>query len=268
MSKAGVINGAILQFDGVSKSFGGLQAINHLSFDVREGEILGLIGPNGAGKTTIFNLITGVYHPDQGKIRFQNTEITGWQPHRVVNAGIARTFQIPRPFHHKTITKNVEIALIPNAILSHGLSKQERSDTVSQLCAKVSVCKIFGTEGCHLIEDGFCDCMFEFPSALPHAALRNLEIAKAMATKPNLLLLDEPFAGLTMSEVDDMSALLRTMKQEGRTQIVVDHNMRGLMRLVDRVVVINFGQKLAEGTPEEIAKNPAVQEAYLSGSSN
>lgn len=255
----------VLKFDDVSKSFGGLQAINQLSFEVRKGEILGLIGPNGAGKTTVFNLIMGVYKPDKGKIEFNGSNITGWKSHKVVNAGIARTFQIPRPFHHKTIAKNVDIALIPNEIISEMTSKLARAKKIGELCTRVGVCKIFGCEECPLQEVKVCLCAMEFPSILPHAAMRNLEVAKALATNPSLMLLDEPFAGLTNIEVDEMSQLLREMKEDGRTQVVVDHNMRGLMKLVDRVVVINFGEKLTEGTPQEVAENPAVQEAYLAG---
>jgi branched-chain amino acid transport system ATP-binding protein len=256
---------AVLKFENVSKSFGGLQAINQLSFEARKGEILGLIGPNGAGKTTVFNLIMGVYKPNRGKIEFNGNNITGWKSHRVVNAGIARTFQIPRPFHHKTISKNVDIALIPNEIFTKITSKVERAGTIGNLCSRVGVCRIFGCEKCPLPEMKICLCAMEFPSTLPHAAMRNLEVAKALATDPALILLDEPFAGLTNSEVEEMSDLLREMKDDGRTQVIVDHNMRGLMKLVDRVVVINFGEKLTEGLPQEVAENPAVQEAYLAG---
>ena len=265
----------VLEFDQVSKAFGGLQAINNLSFHVKPGEILGLIGPNGAGKTTVFNLIMGVYRPDHGTIRFKEDEINGWKPYRIVNAGVARTFQIPKPFHLKTIAKNVEIALIPNSILGrdqrHAFKNDneeviaDRKRKISELCSDLGICKIFGYEKCSREVDGLCSCELEFPSALPHAGMRNLEIAKAMAMKPELLLLDEPFAGLTMSEVDEMSKLLIDMKKTGLTQVIVDHNMKGLMKLVDRVVVINFGQKLMEGSPEEVAEDPRVQEAYLAG---
>ena len=260
----------VLEFDRVSKAFGGLQAINNLSFHVNPGEILGLIGPNGAGKTTVFNLIMGVYKPDQGKISFNEEVISGWKPYKIVNAGIARTFQIPKPFHLKTIAKNVEIALIPNTIMGsrdEAASKSRRSEQISELCSSLGICKIFGHEGCSREIDGLCTCELEFPSALPHAGMRNLEIAKAMAMQPKLLLLDEPFAGLNMAEVDDMSKLLIDMKKTGLTQVIVDHNMKGLMKLVDRVVVINFGQKLMEGSPEEVAEDPRVQEAYLAGTS-
>lgn len=260
------INEAMLKIEHLSKAFGGLQAVSNLSFSVREGEILGLIGPNGAGKTTVFNLITGMYKPDRGRIVFRGRDITGWPPYRVVEAGIARTFQIPRPFHHKTVAQNVEIALIPNAIFTPAGRRRERIARVAACCARAGLCESIGhTPQPH---DGRCPCWNTYPQALPQAGLRKLEIAKALATDPKLLLLDEPFAGLTHHEVEELSDLIRELREEGRTIVIVDHNMRGLMKLVERVVVIHFGQKLAEGTPEEVAHNPAVQEAYLAGTLN
>lgn len=256
----------ILTVEHLSKAFGGLQAVSNLSFSVREGEILGLIGPNGAGKTTAFNLITGMYKPDRGRIVFRGREITGWAPYRVVQAGIARTFQIPRPFRHKTVAQNVEIALLPNAIFTVRGRRRERRARVAACCARAGLCEAVG----HAPEppDGLCGCWETYPGALPQAGLRKLEIAKALATDPKLLLLDEPFAGLTSQEVEELSHLVRELRGEGRTVVIVDHNMQGLMKLVERVVVIHFGQKLAEGTPEEVAENPAVQEAYLAGTLN
>ena len=254
---------AMLEVAHLSKAFGGLQAVSNLSFTVREGEILGLIGPNGAGKTTLFNLITGMHKPDRGRIVFRGREITGWPPYRVVQAGIARTFQIPRPFRHKTVAQNVEIALLPNAIFARTGGRRERIAQVAACCARAGLCEAIGHEP--RPHDGLCDCWHTYPNALPQAGLRKLEIAKALANDPKLLLLDEPFAGLTHQEVEELSDLVRELRAEGRTLVIVDHNMRGLMKLVERVVVIHFGQKLAEGTPEEVAHNPAVQEAYLAG---
>ena len=256
----------ILKVEHLSKAFGGLQAVSNLSFSVQEGEILGLIGPNGAGKTTAFNLITGMYKPDRGRIVFRGREITGWPPYRVVEAGIARTFQIPRPFRHKTVAQNVEIALIPNTIFTLRGRRRERRAQVAACCARAGLCEAVGHDP--QPHDGLCDCWKVYPSALPQAGLRKLEIAKALATDPKLLLLDEPFAGLTHQEVEELSGLVRELREEGRTVVIVDHNMRGLMKLVERVVVIHFGQKLAEGTPAEVAENPAVQEAYLAGTLN
>jgi len=255
----------LLRVERLSKAFGGLQAVSNLSFSVREGEILGLIGPNGAGKTTAFNLITGMYRPDRGRIVFRGREITGWPPYRVVQAGIARTFQIPRPFPHKTVAQNVEIALLPNAIFTLRGRQRERRARVAACCARAGLCETLGHRPS---DDGTCGCWEVYPGALPQAGLRKLEIAKALATDPKLLLLDEPFAGLTHREVEELSGLVRELREEGRTIVIVDHNMRGLMKLVERVVVIHFGQKLAEGTPDEVAKNPAVQEAYLAGTLN
>lgn len=258
---SGTNEAPVLTLEHVSKAFGGLQALSDVGFEVRPGEILGLIGPNGAGKTTLFNVITGFYRPDRGRIVFRGREITGWPPYRVVNAGIARTFQIPRPFPHRTIAQNIEISLLPNGLFARGASRREREAKVSSYCARTGLCAALGHES----SDGRCDCWEEYPSVLPQAGLRVLEVAKALATDPSLLLLDEPFAGLTMTEVEELSRLFLDVREEGRTLVIVDHNMRGLMKLVERVVVIHFGQKLTEGTPDEVAKDPAVQEAYLAG---
>ena len=258
----------ILTVEHVSKAFGGLQALSNVSFEVRPGEILGLIGPNGAGKTTLFNVIAGSYRLDRGRIAFQGRDITGWPPYRVVNAGIARTFQIPRPFSQRTIAQNVEISLLPNGLFARGASRRERQAKVSSYCARTGLCAALGHEGGPAdgaSSDGRCACWEEYPNVLPQAGLRKLEVAKALATDPSLLLLDEPFAGLTVAEVEELSKLFLDVRAEGRTLVIVDHNMRGLMRLVERVVVIHFGQKLTEGTPEQVASDPAVQEAYLAG---
>ncbi len=255
----------LLRVEGLSKAFGGLQAVSDLSFHVREGEILGLIGPNGAGKTTAFHLITGMHKPDRGRIVFRGREITGWPPYRVVQAGIARTFQIPRPFPHKTIAQNVEIALLPNALFTLRGRRRDRWARVAACCTRAGLCQTVGHPPAAHTPNGRCECWHTYPGALPQAGLRKLEIAKALANDPHLLLLDEPFAGLTHREVEELSELVRELRAEGRTVVIVDHNMRGLMKLVERVVVIHFGHKLAEGTPEEVAENPAVQEAYLAG---
>ncbi|MBI1744610.1 ABC transporter ATP-binding protein [Candidatus Acetothermia bacterium] len=238
----------ILELDRLRKSFGGLCAVNNLSFSVQAGEILGFIGPNGAGKTTAFNLIMGVYRPDAGRILFKGRDISGWPTYKIVNLGIARTFQIARPFHHKTVVKNVEISTIENALFARE-NRAARWEASCLCCDRV----------------GLADDVDKLPGALPHAGLRRLEVAKALGTEPDLVLFDEPFAGLSIAEVEEMSELIRKLPGEGRTVVIVDHNMRGLMRLVDRVVVIHFGEKLAEGAPEAVAQNPLVQEAYLAG---
>lgn len=235
----------------LSKSFGGLTAVNRLSFSVAPQEILGLIGPNGAGKTTVFNLVMGIYKPDRGTVTYKGKNITGWPTYRVVNEGIARVFQIAQPMPHKTVYENVEISTLPNKIFS-----KKRNGQGVDLCWKC--CQIAG-----LLPD-----LYKLPSALPQAGLRRLEIAKAIATNAELLLFDEPFAGLAVQEVAELSKLVLNLRDQGRTVIIVDHNMKGLMKLVDRVVVVNFGEKLAEGTPQDIINNEAVQKAYLTGGSD
>lgn len=238
----------ILELERLRKSFGGLVAVNGLSFAVREGEILGFIGPNGAGKTTVFNLIMGVFRPDSGRVFFNGREITGWRTYRIVNAGIARVFQLSRYLRHKTVFENIELSTIKNGLFAREdrRAREQKVLAVSELV-------------------GLSEKLEKLPTALPHADLRRLEIAKAIATDPKLLLLDEPFAGLSAAEVEEVSGVIARLRGEGRTIVLVDHNMRGVMRLVDRVVVICFGEKLAEGSPAEVAADPKVQEAYLAG---
>lgn len=239
---------SILELVRLRKSFGGLVAVNELSFSVEKGELLGFIGPNGAGKTTVFNLIMGALRPDSGRITYDGQEITGWRTYRVVNAGIARVFQLSRNLGHKTVFENIELSTIPNGIFARE-DRRAREQRVLRASELV----------------GLAEQLSRRPSSLPHASLRRLEIAKAIATGPKLLLLDEPFAGLGAAEVGELSAVIAGLRREGKTIVLVDHNMRGLMRLVDRVVVISFGEKLAEGTPEEVTGDPRVQEAYLAG---
>jgi len=238
----------ILDVQQLQKTFGGLMAVKDLSFHVNQGEILGLIGPNGAGKTTVFNLIMGVLKPDSGTVHFKEKEVTGWPTYQIVNAGVARVFQIARYFKHKNVYENVEISTIPNEVFAF--------KDASQSHQKVITC-------CDLT--GLTDCCGQLPGTLPQGGLRRLEVARAIGTDPELLLLDEPFAGLSPQEVDEISHLIIQLRQEGQTIVLIDHNMRGLMRLVDRVVVLCFGEKLMEGSPQEVSENPRVQEAYLAG---
>ena len=240
----------LLDILDLCKRFGGLSAVNMLSFSVKPNEILGLIGPNGAGKTTVFNLVMGVHKPSKGHIRYKGRDITGWSTYRVVNQGIARVFQIAQPMHHKTVFENVEICTLPNAIFTRH-KKHENG------AACLKYCELAG-----LLPE-----LNKLPGALPQAGLRRLEIAKAIATEADLLLLDEPFAGLTVHEVEQLSQLILDLREQGRTIVIVDHNMKGLMKLVDRVVVMNFGSRLADGTPADVISNPVVQEAYLAGGS-
>ena len=270
---------ALLHVENLRKSFGGLMAVKDLSFHVEAGEILGLIGPNGAGKSTVFNLIMGSLKPDRGQIFFKGQEITHWPTYKIVNAGIARVFQIARYFPRKTVYENVEIAALPNEIFVRAGDPVTKTLTC---CVRTGLCghtaltppcghpspvshhgRGAGGEG--LTNSERCTCRAELPGMLPQGGLRRLELARAIGTDPELLLLDEPFAGLSPQEVDEISQLIASLRNEGQTIVLVDHNMRGVMRLVDRIVVLCFGEKIAEGTPEEVARNPQVQEAYLAG---
>jgi branched-chain amino acid transport system ATP-binding protein len=246
----------ILLVNNLRKSFGGLMAVKDFRFHLEPGEILGLIGPNGAGKTTVFNLIMGVFKPDAGTIYFKNQNIIGWPTYQIVNAGIARIFQIARYFRHKNVYENVEISTLPNEIFARG--NGDSREKVMRYCKCTGLCTCYEPTG-------RCDCCRQYPGMLPQGGLRRLEVARAIGTDPELLLLDEPFAGLSPPEVDEISHLIAQLRRAGQTIILIDHNMRGLMKLVDRVVVMCFGEKLAEGTPQEVSANPRVQEAYLAG---
>ena len=234
----------ILQVEGLSKAFGGLQAVYNLSFHVTPGEIVGLIGPNGAGKTTVLNLIMGTLRPDRGRIRFLGRDITGWPSHRVVAAGIARAFQIAQCCPGMTVLENLELGTYANRLWGRVKQGAER---IWEAARRV---KLLGE-------------LEKLPTALPQAGLRRLEIARALVTSPKLLLLDEPFAGLTHREVEELSGTIRELRSRGMAVVLVDHNIRGVMQLVDRVLVMSFGRRLAEGSPEEILRDPRVQEAYL-----
>jgi branched-chain amino acid transport system ATP-binding protein len=240
----------LLVLRNVTKRFGGLTAVDDLSFAVEEGEILGFIGPNGAGKSTTFNCVTGVYPPTDGTVHYDGEDVTDTAAHKMVKRGLARTFQSFRPLEDRTVLDNVTFALTPDKLFSLSGFRGGLSERAREICERV----------------GLGDRTGLSPSELPHAGLLRLELARALATDPDLLLIDEPFAGLSGGEVEDVSELLTELREEGLTLVVVDHNMRGLLSLIDRAIVIRFGSKLASGTPEEIRANKEVQEAYLGGS--
>jgi branched-chain amino acid transport system ATP-binding protein len=237
----------ILVLENLRKEFGGLTAVDNLSIAVEEGEILGFIGPNGAGKSTTFNCVTGTYSPTSGTVWYRGEDVTGEPAYEMVKRGMARTFQSFRPLDDRTVRENVALALAPDRIFSLSGLRGQTLTRATEICNRV----------------GLGDRVEQFPDELPHAGLLRLELARALATEPDLLLVDEPFAGLSSGEVADLSDLLRSLRDEGVTLVVVDHNMRGLLSLIDRAVVIQFGSKIAEGTPDEIRENETVQEAYL-----
>jgi branched-chain amino acid transport system ATP-binding protein len=239
----------LLVLDGVTKTFGGLLAVDDLSFAVGTGEILGFIGPNGAGKSTTFDCVVGRFPPTSGTVYYAGEDVTGTPPHAMVKRGLARTFQNFRPLEDRTVLNNVALALMPDRMLSmQGLSGRTRRRAAA-ICDRV----------------GLGDRTDRNPTELPHAGLLRLELARALATDPDLLLVDEPFAGLSAPEVESVSELLLDLREEGLTMVVIDHNMRGLLTLIDRAIVIQFGSMIAEGDPEAIREDPAVREAYLGG---
>ncbi|MFP9191427.1 ABC transporter ATP-binding protein [Natrialbaceae archaeon A-CW1-1] len=245
----------LLAVENLTKKFGGLIAVSDLSFTVDEGEILGFIGPNGAGKSTTFNCLTGKHKPTEGTVIFRGENVTDKPPHEMVNRGMARTFQHFAPLYDRTVLDNVALAYASGDVFSRqglfSLSSVTRStyNVAERICSRV----------------GLKDDLERMPDELPHAGLIRLELGRALATEPELLLVDEVFAGLASSEVEEISNLLFELHAEGMTLIVIDHNMSGLFELIDRAIVINFGELIAKGTPEEIKNDPEVQKAYLGG---
>ncbi len=232
----------LLELKGVSKSFGGLKALSNVSFDLEEGEILGIIGPNGAGKTTLFNAITGFFNPDGGEIRFKGERLIDLKPHQICQKGLVRTFQIVKPFLQLSVLDNVIVAA-----LNRSKTTREATEKASRTIELIGLKEKVDTLATGL--------------TLPHR--KRLELARALATDPRLLLLDEVMAGLTPAEVDELIRLLRTIHQQGISILLIEHVMRGLMALSKRVVVLNYGEKIAEGAPEEVVRNRQVIEAYL-----
>ncbi len=248
----------ILSLQNVTHYFGGLRAVNNFSIDLPEGSLWGLIGPNGAGKTTIFNLITGVYKPTEGKILFEGNNITGLKSHTIVDKGIARTFQNLRIFNELTVVDNIRVAKHFKAnykIIDSILRTKKFYDEERRIKEETyDLLKIFGLQG----------RMNNLAKHLPYGELRKLEIARALATKPKLLLLDEPAAGMNPREVVSLMELIHSMRDMFKvTILLVEHQMKVVMGICERIKVMDFGETIAEGNPEEIRSNKKVIEAYL-----
>lgn len=255
--KVSANNDTLLELEGIGISFGGLRAVDDLSFKIKTGEIVGLIGPNGAGKTTVFNMITGVYKPTDGHIRWHGEEITGLVPHKIAAAGIRRTFQTIRLFADMTVLDNViagEHLQIQQkwwqGLLATPSQKREEKQLVDRAMEV-------------LREMDLADVANENATSLPYGVQRRVEMARTLVAKPELIILDEPAAGLNENESAALNDTIRAIRNMGITVILVEHDMSVVMNVTDSIVVINFGKKIAEGNPEQIRGNPLVIEAYL-----
>lgn len=272
----------LLEIDHVTLRFGGVVALNDVHFSIKRGEILGLIGPNGAGKTTCFNVMTGVYTPTAGEVRFNGQVISGTKPHKINQLGIARTFQNIRLFPEMSALENVMVGCDARhktsvlGALFRAYRVRPTQDELPDNPLKRSLAKVFGISR-HTLEErsgrvrsmellkfvGIADRAHELSRNLPYGYQRRLEIARALATQPELLCLDEPAAGFNPAEKEDLMDLIRRIRDLGHTVLVIEHDMKLVLGVTDRIVVLEFGQKIAEGTPDAVARNPKVIAAYL-----
>ncbi len=234
----------ILQVQNVSKNFGGLQALAQVTFDLPQGQILGLIGPNGAGKTTLFNVINGIYSPQEGRVIFCGQDITGWKPYNVARLGLARTHQIVQPLNELTVLKNV----MAGACFGHEQHSLGRAREIAD-------------ETLNFV--GLAEWRDMLAAKLNVAQKKRLELARALAARPKLLLLDEVLAGLNPSEIVDMVQIVLDIRDQGVTIFIIEHVMRALMSVSDQVIVLDYGRQIAAGTPETVANDPDVIQAYL-----
>jgi branched-chain amino acid transport system ATP-binding protein len=242
---------ALLTTEGLTKRFGGLIAVDAVTFAVEAGDLVGIIGPNGAGKTTLFSLLSGFLRPDLGAVVFKDRRISGRPPHRIVDQGLARTFQVVRPFTNMTVLDNVATACV-----SPRARRMRAGRDVWEHAMEIITAVELEKKASQPVE------------TLPFGDLRRLEIARALATHPELLLLDEPFSGLSILEAAPLVTLIGTLARRGTTILIVEHKLRELMQLVTRVIVMQFGQIIAEGPPAVVAHSPRVVEAYLGGTTS
>ncbi|UCB50443.1 MAG: ABC transporter ATP-binding protein [Deltaproteobacteria bacterium] len=244
-------NKAVLEVDKVSRRFGGVVAVWEVSFHLQEGELLGIIGPNGSGKTTLVNLLTGFVKPDSGRVTYLGKNITGKMPYKIAELGIARTFQMAKPFYKLPAFKNLIIPLYsPRVKKLRGGRYGKRDDVAIDLLEEV------GFE-----RDSFVP--YKMASNLPHGYVKRLELARCLSLRPDLIILDELFSGMSMSEVASTLPIIERLNGEGLSIIMIEHRLRELFRLANRVMVLNFGRKIADGPPGEVMESDAVKAAYL-----
>ena len=241
----------LLKVSDVSKSFGGVMAVSSISFELKEGELLGIIGPNGSGKTTLVNLITGFVKPDSGSIEYRSKNITGWAPYKIVSLGIARTFQMVRPFYQLPAFKNLIVPLYSPRVKKLAGGKYGDRDAVAL----------------DLLEEvGFerdAHVSYKVAGSLPQGYLKRLELAKSMALRPDLVILDELFSGLSLAEVASIVPIIEKLRFQGKTIVMIEHRLKELFRIADRVMVLNYGEKIAEGSGQEVMDSESVKKAYL-----
>ena len=239
-----------LEVKGLTKRFGGLVAVKDLGFTVKGGEILGLIGPNGSGKSTVMRLIMGIERPNAGSVRIQGTEVAGWSSHRIARLGVGMVFQHSRPLHRQTVLENIVLGLLPDK-LTRLFPDPEIEVRARDIAERVGLTAAV---------------LDRLPGTLPFADLRKIEMAKAIARDPQVLLIDEPFAGLTSSETSQFSELITRFREEGRAVLLVDHNVKGVAAIVDRVFAMYVGERIAEGSADDVMRNETVRRVYLGGS--
>jgi len=245
----------ILQVREVTKTFGGIIALNRVSFDVFEGEIVGIIGPNGSGKTTVVNCITGFIKPTAGRVSFRGNDITARPPHKIADLGVTRTFQIMRPYYSLPAYKNLVIPLFsPRARRTGGWRGGGRMGDRNTV--GIDILEEIGFE-----RDSYVP--YKTTSTLPTGYLKRLELARCLALKPEMIICDEVFSGLSMSEIASMVPLIERLQMDGITLIMIEHRLRELFQVANRVMVLNFGEKLVEGSAEEVMADPRVREAYF-----
>jgi len=241
----------LLKVSKISKYFGGVRAVNDFSFELMQGELLGFIGPNGSGKTTVVNLITGFVKPTGGEILYRGQDITGWPPYKIVRLGIARTFQMVRPFYQLPAFKNMIIPLYSPRVKGIAGGKYGDRDAMA-----LDLLEEVGFE-----RDSFV--AYKIASVLPQGYLKRLELAKGIALQPDLLILDELFSGLSLAEVASIVPIIEKLRHGGMTIIMIEHRLKELFRIADRVIVLNFGEKIADGLSKEVMESEEVKKAYL-----